>query len=334
MVSPPIPILWNTKLPCDPLEFKAKLSSVPRSYKDSNYRPIEVPFSAGWAGFRGCESICSRSGILWRGVSLAEAVRRSCSDEEEMTVQVTETALAEFEKYAAAYSELLDDPVRNRFTRDPLHFHLRKWIVMERLLKKRGLNPQTLTWLDVGCGRGELLALAGDKFGRAIGCDPSYGMLPSDPPFKVYEQPCLTELPFKDQSVDFVTMVCVLHHVLGANRQILMKEIRRVLSPGGLCCIFEHNPWNPVTRMIVKRCPVDISAELQPAFATRRLLQICGFTSVQTEYFLYLPEPVFQKFAATEMLLSRLPLGGQYAVLAQPTPFSVDYVGGDSGCRF
>lgn len=234
-----------------------------------------------------------------------------------MTVQVTETVVAEFENYAPAYSVLLEDPVRDRFIRDPLYFHRRKWILIEKLLKRRGLSSQTLTWLDVGCGRGELLALAGDKFERAIGCDPSCGMLPSDPPFQVYEQPSLTELPFKDRSVDFVTAVCVLHHVPRTNRQILMKEIRRVLSPGGLCCIIEHNPWNPVTQTIVKRCPIDVDAELQSAFATRRLLQICGFTPVQTEYFLYLPEPVFQKFAATEMLLSRVPLGGQYGVLAQ-----------------
>lgn len=248
-----------------------------------------------------------------------------------MSVQVTETALAEFEDYASAYSLLLDDPVRNRFTKDPLHFHRRKWILIERLLKRKGLSSQTLTWLDVGCGRGELLALAGDKFGRAIGCDPSYGMLPSGSPFNVYEQPSPTELPFKDRSVDFVTAVCVLHHVPETNRQILMKEIRRVLSPGGLCCVIEHNPWNPVTQAIVKRCPIDVNAELQSAFATRRLFQTCGFTSLQTEYFLYLPEPVFQRFAATEMLLSRVPLGGQYAVLAQsPTHCA----GGYSGCQF
>lgn len=234
-----------------------------------------------------------------------------------MALQSTENERAEFEKYALAYSQLLDDPVRNRFTRDPLHFHWRKWILIERLLNRRRLKPQSLTWLDVGCGRGELLALAGDRFDRAIGCDPSCGMLPSDSLFNVYQQPSPSELPFDDRSIDFATAVCVLHHVHGTNRQALMKEIRRVLRPAGLCCIVEHNPWNPVTRRIVKRCPVDVDAELLSSRDVKDLVQGSGFRCLHLEYFLYLPERAFRKFAAAEFLLGRLPLGGQYAVFGQ-----------------
>jgi len=177
--------------------------------------------------------------------------------------------------------------------------------------------PAALRWLDVGCGQGELLALAGSNFLQAAGCDPSAGMLPSSASFKTYQQASLVELPFASGSVDFVSAVCVLHHVHGGDRSLLADEMRRVLSPGGMCCIIEHNPWNPVTRRIVRRCPVDADAELLTAREASRLLRASGFRSLGQEYFLYLPERLFYTFGAVERVLSRLPFGGQYACLAK-----------------
>jgi SAM-dependent methyltransferase len=232
-------------------------------------------------------------------------------------MRTSEKTPAEFDRYASSYAELLDDPIRNRFAKDPLHFHRTKWLLIQRLLKRAGVILSTQRWLDVGCGRGELLELAGSHFAQAIGCDPSAGMLSSNPSFRMHEQPSLVELPFDDKSVDFVTAVCVYHHVHGAARTLLTREIERVLTPGGLCCIIEHNPWNPVTRAIVKRCPVDADAELLTARAASRLLQQAGFQALSTDYFLYLPEKMFQQLGFLEEMLRRPPLGGQYALLAR-----------------
>lgn len=223
----------------------------------------------------------------------------------------------EFDQYASTYATLLDDPLRDHFAQDPIHFHRRKWHLIKRLLRSAGIVPGAQRWLDVGCGHGELLKLAGENFANAMGCDPSAGMLLTNASFKTYQQSSLVELPFGDGSVDFVTAVCVFHHVHGENRTQLAREMRRVLSPGGLCCIIEHNPWNPITRSIVKRCPVDVDAELLTAREAARLLKASGFASLRREYFLYLPETLFDKFGAFEIALSKLPLGGQYAVLAR-----------------
>ena len=225
--------------------------------------------------------------------------------------------LVEFDSYASSYAELLDDPARNRFAQDPLHFHRRKWLLIKRLLNRAGVNVAKQRWLDVGCGQGELLELAGRNFAQATGCDPSAGMLSSQASIEVRKQPSPIELPFADHSVDFVTAVCVYHHVHGEARTGLTNEIRRVLTAGGMCCIIEHNPWNPVTRAIVKRCPVDVDAELLNASATRTLLQASGFERVSTDYFLYFSESLFTRLSALESLLYKLPLGGQYALLAR-----------------
>jgi SAM-dependent methyltransferase len=233
------------------------------------------------------------------------------------TLQNGDKKAPEFDQYASSYAELLDDPFRSRFARDSNHFHWRKWLLLNRLLKRTGVLPETLRWLDVGCGRGELLELAGSNFAQAVGCDPSARMLSSNLSFKAYKQPTLVDLPFPDNSFDLTTAVCVFHHVHGEDRTLLTNEMRRVLTPGGLCCLIEHNPWNPVTRSIVKRCPVDVDAELLTASEAARLLEDSGFISLDLEYFLYFPERLFHALRTVERMFSKLPLGGQYALLAR-----------------
>lgn len=232
-------------------------------------------------------------------------------------MQTSDRPSREFDQYAPAYAELLDDPVRNRFAQDPLHFHRRKWLLLQSILKRAEVDVASQRWLDVGCGQGDLLELAGRNFARATGCDPSAGMISGARSFKVEHQPSIVELPFGDAFTDFVTAVCVYHHVHGAARDLLTRDIRRVLSPGGWCCIVEHNPWNPVTRAVVRRCPVDVDAELLAAPETRALLRRAGFEIHSTEYFLYLPEKIFHRVGRAERMLSKVPFGGQYAVLAK-----------------
>jgi SAM-dependent methyltransferase len=124
-------------------------------------------------------------------------------------------------------------------------------------------------------------------------------------------------LPFDDAHFDFVTAVCVYHHVPVAARAALTGEMRRVLRPGGVFAIIEHNPYNPATRLIVSRTPVDADAILLKPAETRALLREAGFSIGYEPYFLYLPEKLYQHAAAFENLLRHVPLGGQYAVFGE-----------------
>lgn len=227
------------------------------------------------------------------------------------------TTNAEFDEYAAEYSRLLQDPIRDGFVDDPQFFHDRKWILIRDFFARRKVDVSQLHWLDVGCGQGQLLASAGTHFAKAVGCDPSAKMLEHFSKAEVYEQPSSAELPFAAESFDFVTAVCVYHHVHGPARTELTKAIHRVLRPGGILCIIEHNPWNPVTRRIVKRCPVDVDAELLSAPASSRLVRSASFTVVETGYFLYLPEKLFRTFGALERAMRTVPAGAQYSVFCQ-----------------
>ncbi len=222
----------------------------------------------------------------------------------------------EFDRFSATYDELLEDPIRDRFSAgESAFFHERKRDLIRRYLQRAQLPASTMSYLDLGCGKGELLSMLRNDFGRVTGCDPSQAMLSSiqDIPTRVQEQP--NELPFESEEFDFVTAVCVFHHVPLAARVGLVQEVSRILKPGGTFAIIEHNPKNPVTRLIVSRTPVDADAILLEAHDAGGLMKVAGFMPQPPIYFLYFPGPIYRRGGRhVESLLSSIPLGGQYAI--------------------
>jgi SAM-dependent methyltransferase len=151
-------------------------------------------------------------------------------------------------------------------------------------------------------------------FGSVAGCDLSAEMMLACDGIEIRHQPSPRTLPFADASLDFVTAVCVYHHVELEDRAALTGEVRRVLKPGGTFAMIEHNPFNPVTQVIVKRAPVDANARLLTAGTAISLLRAAGLRPTLTTYFLYFPEKLYERLRIFESMASRIPLGGQYAV--------------------
>jgi SAM-dependent methyltransferase len=222
----------------------------------------------------------------------------------------------EFDRYSGSYEDLLKDPIRDHFTASGAQFfHLRKRDLIREHFRTLGIKTLRLSYLDVGCGKGELLSLLRDDFHQVAGCDPSPGMLSSSQGVETRLQENPGKIPFDDDAFDFVTAVCVYHHVAQSSRLGLTREAYRVLRPGGVFAIIEHNPYNPVTRLIVSRTPIDADALLLRPSEAQQWMRLAGFRCHAPRYFLYFPEPIYRRVGGRlERLLQRVPLGGQYAI--------------------
>lgn len=230
-----------------------------------------------------------------------------------------ENERAEFDELSARYEELLADPIRDRFTGAASEFfHVRKRDLIRAYCKRRKIDTHALHYLDVGCGKGELLKLLRSDFKHVSGCDPSKGMMEAGrleaAGIATSVQADPGKLPYDSGQFDFVTAVCVYHHIPPPARRGMTAEIRRVLKSGGVFAIIEHNPYNPATRLIVSRTPVDADAILLASRESRRLMTDAGLRVDHSEYFLYLPEKLYSHAAWVESVFKHVPLGGQYAV--------------------
>lgn len=118
-------------------------------------------------------------------------------------------------------------------------------------------------------------------------------------------------LPFEDGHFDLALAACVFHHVDEAQHISLLAEIRRVLRRGGRLIVFEHNPWNPLTRHAVDTCPFDENAVLISGAEMRRRMRDAGFSDISLTWRLFVPGAL-RRLRPIEAWLGWLPLGAQY----------------------
>jgi ubiquinone/menaquinone biosynthesis C-methylase UbiE len=121
-------------------------------------------------------------------------------------------------------------------------------------------------------------------------------------------------LPFEDGYFDVALAACVFHHVDAAEHVSLLAEIRRVLRRGGQLMLFEHNPWNPLTRHAVNTCPFDENAVLISGPEMRRRMHDAGFKDVSVTWRLFVPGAL-RRLRPLEPWLGWLPLGAQYRAI-------------------
>jgi hypothetical protein len=107
----------------------------------------------------------------------------------------------------------------------------------------------------------------------------------------------------------------VLHHVPTEERHAVFGQAFSRLAGGGRVVVFEHNPFNPLTRWAVSQCPFDGDAVLLRSIETRRLFAEVGFRVARRDFVVFFPR-MLALLRPLEPLLRWNPLGAQYAVLA------------------
>ncbi len=120
-------------------------------------------------------------------------------------------------------------------------------------------------------------------------------------------------LPFEENSFDFTFAINVMHHVPPALWQNFCNEMHRVLKPGGVAVVFDHNPVNPLTRRVVSKCEFDRDAVLLSHKKIKELFKAAKLDISGSSYILFFP---FKGgiFRTIEKGISWLPLGAQHFV--------------------
>ena len=139
--------------------------------------------------------------------------------------------------------------------------------------------------LDFGCGTGDTTHALSELFPRArvVGTDSStrvldYARSLVSAPRVSFEalEPCLTDA----QRFDLCYANGVVHHVADDLLHTTLALLFRSLRSGGYLTLFENNPWNPGTRLVMSRIAFDRGARLLSATRLRRFLIQAGFSVV------------------------------------------------------
>ena len=223
-----------------------------------------------------------------------------------------------FDRYKDTYAQEVEHSIG--FIHQKHDFFTRsKALHLLQLVRAHLGDPSELSILDVGCGVGATDALIAPHFHSVRGVDVAAGVLEkaghANPgvDYVAYDG---STLPFEQDTVDVSFAICVLHHVDPAARQRFVAEMHRVTRPGGLIAIFEHNPWNPLTRLAVARCEFDEDVVLLGIREVERLMEVNQVDVVERRFILFLPwlMSLSQMF---DRLLARVPLGAQHVVVGK-----------------
>jgi ubiquinone/menaquinone biosynthesis C-methylase UbiE len=216
---------------------------------------------------------------------------------------------SEFDSYSHNYKSLVNQSVN--FSGLTVDFFTQG---KARFINKILENEQGGKILDIGCGTGEIHSFLQKDHRQITGVDVSKESLKiaqTNYPTHNYQPYDGYTLPFEDNTFDIALTICVMHHVVPSQWKHFVNEMVRIVKPGGWIFIFEHNPYSPLTRLAVNRCPFDKDAVLLQAKKVESLLKNTQSVACKSDYIFFTPfkHSFFQK---VDQFLSWLPLGAQY----------------------
>jgi SAM-dependent methyltransferase len=219
----------------------------------------------------------------------------------------------DFDDFAADYNNIHAENLRF-FETESDYFAQYKAKIAKNLIN---VDPARI--LEFGCGIGNNIKYLKNSFPDAViaGCDISQKSIDlaaqQNPEVEFVNIEGLSETHFG--SYDLVFIANVFHHIQPEQRINTMLLLKKLLKKDGRLIIFEHNPYNPITRHIVNTCPFDADAKLLKPKELSTLLNEAGFSIMTRNYILF-----FTSFLAClrpfERYMTSLPLGGQYVILA------------------
>jgi SAM-dependent methyltransferase len=217
----------------------------------------------------------------------------------------------DFDDYSDEYSDVMSKQL-GFFSRDDSYFSEYK----VRITRERARGEPGRI-LEYGCGIGRNLRFLHQMFGDAeiFGCDISERSLERAREEHPYAKLFLIGRDTISSTFDLIFIANVFHHIAPHMRHAVMKTIQGLLTSEGEVLIFEHNPYNPLTRHMVNSCPFDADAVLLTPRELFHLVKTNGLDIIAMQYALFFP-PGLRRLQSLERHLGFLPLGGQHYVHA------------------
>jgi len=221
---------------------------------------------------------------------------------------------AEFDRFADEYEASLDTAVRLSGESADF-FAWQKVAEVARVMRATASEPDVV--LDFGAGVGSSVPHFAACFptSRIVGTEiSSRSIAVANKRFGTkaeFRQITGDNLPVAEKSADLLFAACVFHHIPHSEHRLWLDRLRAVARPGAQLFVFEHNPYNPLTRKTVNACEFDANAELIKPAALTGALRDSGWRGVKHNYTLFFPA-ILKALRPVEPWLGWLPLGAQY----------------------
>lgn len=218
--------------------------------------------------------------------------------------------LPEFDQHARKYDELLKEALPPGMAEDHYFAEYKVALMAERLARK---EPVRL--LDFGCGAGRSLVFLEQYFPRSEiwGYDISSESLALAASRTQRSKLVSDWAELGGVRFDAILAANVFHHIPVDQRLAELARCRRQLSAGGEFFLFEHNPFNLLTRWVFERCQFDKDARMLSLRSALDLARHAEFADCRHGYTLFFPRPL-ARLRGLEPLLRKVPLGAQYYV--------------------
>jgi SAM-dependent methyltransferase len=217
----------------------------------------------------------------------------------------------EFDQYAESYETALVQSIPAALAEDRYFVEYKIHCIARRL---KGSEPAR--FLDFGCGIGNSLECIRRQFPNTQlwGYDVSAQSLEvarSRNTFAVQLTRNLTDLPA--DGFDVLLAANVFHHIPLAERLEALEGCKKLIQDKGRIFLFEHNPFNPLTRLVFNRCPYDENAVMLKMREVNSLAEKAGLHILRSGYTLFFPRQLVL-LRPLERFLGWFPLGAQYCV--------------------
>src|SRR5579872_4528990 len=219
---------------------------------------------------------------------------------------------AEFDQYVAGYRDIINKNAA--IVGESFEYFIDLRLDLLQAAARRAMPPARV--LDFGCGMGATQQAMRRRWPDAE----LHGIDPSPESIRAAEELGLANasfrvssgytLPYDAGTFDLVYSNGTFHHIDHAEHPAVFREIARVLRPGGNAFIFENNPYNPVSVIVMRRTPIDANTKMLFPPYLARLQRRAGLRVEAVRYYVFFPKPL--KFLRpAEKYLMRVPMGAQ-----------------------